>query len=68
MLVTIGGILAGLAGISVTLFYAVSDIRRRSVAIDEVRQSWRSRHALHYADAITCLQFRSDERVLLVEK
>ena len=37
MLVAVGGILACLAGISVTLFYGVSDIRRRSVAIDEVR-------------------------------
>ena len=36
MLVAVWGILAGFAGISLTLFYAVSDVRRRAGAADEV--------------------------------
>lgn len=63
MLVTVGGILAGLAGISLTFFYAVSDIRRRTGAVDEVRQSWRNCHALHYADAGTSPHSRPDGKV-----
>jgi len=51
LLVTVAGFVACLAGISVTLFYAASDLRRRAGAEDEVMSIRRTRRAMHYAHA-----------------
>ena len=68
MLVIVGGILACLASISLTFFYAVTDIRRRTGARDEVSLSWRSRHAVHYADAFPCLRSQPDGGALQCDR
>ena len=52
MLAHIAGIIACLAGLSLALAYAVSDIRRRPGTRDEVRFDMRTRHAMHYASSV----------------
>ena len=51
MLAHIAGIIACLAGLSLSLAYAVSDIRRRPGTRDEVKFDMRTRHAMHYASS-----------------
>ena len=53
MLAHIAGIIACLAGLSLALAYAVSDIRRRPGTRDEVKPNMRTRHAMHYASPDT---------------